>query len=202
MAGHLAQRPERLRDGGRVWPPAAGGCLHTTQHTANLSAHATSQRTAHSHCHLADHLEYLSDVRYVSKMLGAVVNHFGSGGPGQQLLRAWQVMDNLGQRVAATTAVMDVTQSQILSHSLARVGLPVTVESAAGPSWRGRVVGTTRNGVWVEALDPSSWRNGREAKGIFQFDKVRMEKQSLEERIQEDLQIWWREARGLYGDGC
>lgn len=147
-------------------------------------------------------LEYLSDVRYVSKMLGAVVNHFGSGGPGQQLLRAWQVMDNLGQRVAATTAVMDMTQSQILSHSLARVGLPVTVESAAGPSWRGRVVGTTRNGVWVEALDPSSWRNGREAKGIFQFDKVRMEKQSLEERIQEDLQIWWREARGLYGDGC
>ena len=123
-------------------------------------------------------------------------------------------------------------------------GLPVTVESAAGPSWRGRVVGTTRNGaahfgsvfassfakkkcekkrdfsssqlfspwgidfrmstvscpriiwemcqgifpchahqVWVEALDPSSWRNGREAKGIFQFDKVRMEKQSLEEAL-------------------
>jgi len=31
-------------------------------------------------------------------------------------------MDNLGQRVAATTAVMDMTQSQILSHSLARVG--------------------------------------------------------------------------------
>ena len=21
-----------------MWPPAAGGCLHTTQHTANLSA--------------------------------------------------------------------------------------------------------------------------------------------------------------------
>ena len=37
--------------------------------------------------------------------------------------------------------------------------------------------------VWVEALDPSSWRNGREAKGIFQFDKVRMEKQSLEEAL-------------------
>ena len=35
----------------------------------------------------------------------------------------------------------------------------------------------------MEALDPSSWRNGREAKGIFQFDKVRMEKQSLEEAL-------------------
>jgi len=150
-------------------------------------------------------LEYLSDVRYVSKMLAPVVNHLGTGGPGQQLLRAWQVMDNLGQRAATTTAVMDMTQSQTLSHSLACVGLPVTVEnsqvaSAAPGRWRGRVAGTTRNGVWVEALDPNSWR--RETKGFFHFDKVRVEKQSLEDRIQEDLQIWWREAVWQYGDGC
>ena len=35
--------------------------------------------------------------------------------------------------------------------------------------------------VWVEALDPNSWR--RETKGFFHFDKVRVEKQSLEETL-------------------
>eukprot|EP00913_Durusdinium_trenchii_P031228 g29239.t1 len=38
-------------------------------------------------------LEFVSDVKYMSKMLNPVVQNFNSGGPDRQLMRAWELMN-------------------------------------------------------------------------------------------------------------
>jgi len=145
-------------------------------------------------------LEYVSDVRYVSKMFAPIVNHFGLGGPGKHLLRAWHIMETLGHRNKAISAAMAITESQSLSHDIAQVGLVVTVGSPSEslePSWRGRIVFFGRRGVYVENLETSA-----QTMISFKSGRLQVEKQPLQERIQEDLQRWWLEAENLYGHRC
>lgn len=158
-------------------------------------------------------LEFVSDVRYMSKILDPVVKHFNGGTPHRQLLRAYEAMKGVGSRVHNVSLARRCASEPLTPKtvSMARPGIPLEVwceasgaSSASGSrtgAWRRRVLQKVHKSGVTVAKEPGE-SSASHVFYDFKTCSVRFLQLSLEECLEKDLKAWWKEAPGLYGFGC
>eukprot|EP00913_Durusdinium_trenchii_P029950 g28066.t1 len=111
-------------------------------------------------------LEFVSDVRYMSKILDPVVKHFNGGTPHRQLLRAYEAMKGVGSRVHNVSLARRCASEPLTPKtvSMARPGIPLEVwceasgaSSASGSrtgAWRRRVLQKVHKSGVTVAKEP------------------------------------------------
>ncbi|CAJ1410041.1 unnamed protein product [Effrenium voratum] len=77
-------------------------------------------------------LEFVGDVRFTSKLLDPVVNHFSGGSPAEQLLRGWRAMDEVGDFLAKAHELHSAPLELQLTQATAKLDQAVQVELASG----------------------------------------------------------------------
>ncbi|CAK9006510.1 Uncharacterized protein SCF082_LOCUS9057 [Durusdinium trenchii] len=129
-------------------------------------------------------LEFVSDVKYMSKMLNPVVQNFNSGGPDRQLMRAWELMNGVGVRVRSFELTRGQAPLFVPQNFRSLQGFPVTVLDERGP-WRGRITK-----VWRDCVEVKSALSGWQNVFVFSDGRVQVLSQSPEDRLAEDLHFW------------